>query len=136
MYNWAVDKENLLLIAGHTHHPIFPSSSRLARLTEDYQSVKDLSVDQDEVLQAEAELAFAQAGEKPSYFNAGCCCFNDGRITGIEVVDGKIQLIRFPDNIGRTLPEILDSANLRDIFQQVVLPAAPMMFPAELRNIN
>lgn len=133
MYNWAADKENLVLIAGHTHHPVFPSSSRLARLAEDYQSVKDLSVDPDEVLQAQAELEFAQAEEKPSYFNAGCCCFNDGRITGIEIDKGKIHLIRFPDNIGRPLPEILESADLRDIFQQVALPVAPMTIPAELR---
>jgi UDP-2,3-diacylglucosamine pyrophosphatase LpxH len=133
MYNWAADKEGLVLIAGHTHHPIFPSSSRLTRLMEDYQCVRDLSVDPDEVLQAQAELEFAQAGEKPSYFNSGCCCFNDGRITGIEIVDGQIKLIRWPDDIGQQVPQVLEAADLREVFRQVASRAAPMRFPLELR---
>lgn len=131
MYNWVADKEKLILIAGHTHHPIFPSSTRLARLAEDYQSVKDLSVDPEEVLQAQAELEFAQAEEKPSYFNSGCCCFSDGRITGIEIVDGQIRLIRWPDEIGQQLPQVLESADLREVFQQVASRAAPMRIPEE-----
>lgn len=126
MYNWTVDKEKLVLIAGHTHHPIFPSASRLERLTEDFKSVKDLSVDAEEILQAQAELEFAQAGEKPSYFNSGCCCFNDGRITGIEIVDGQIRLIRWPDDIGQQVPQILESADLRDVFDQVTSSVPPM----------
>jgi hypothetical protein len=32
---------------------------------------------------------------KPSYFNSGCCCFIDGDITGIEIEDGKIRLIKW-----------------------------------------
>jgi hypothetical protein len=133
MYNWAADKEELVLIAGHTHNPIFPSSSRLSRLTEDYHSVKDLSVDPDEVLQAQVNLEFAKAEEKPTYFNSGCCCFNDGRITGIEIVDGEIRLIRWPDNIGRQVPQVLDRADLRKVFLQVASRTAPMKFPEELR---
>jgi UDP-2,3-diacylglucosamine pyrophosphatase LpxH len=131
MYNWVADKERLVLIAGHTHHPIFPSSARLARLTENYRSVKDLSVDPDEVLQAHVDLRYAQAQEKPCYLNSGCCCFNDGRITGIEIIDGRIRLIRWPDDIGQQVPQVLDSADLRDIFCQVASRAEPMMFPNE-----
>jgi UDP-2,3-diacylglucosamine pyrophosphatase LpxH len=132
MYNWAAGKEKLVLIAGHTHHPIFPSSSRLARLREDYQNVKDFSVDANEVLQAQADLEFAQAQEKPSYFNTGCCCFSDGRITGVEIVDGKIRLIRWPDEIGQQLPQVLESADLQEVFRQVASRAAPMKLPEEL----
>jgi UDP-2,3-diacylglucosamine pyrophosphatase LpxH len=126
MYNWAADKEKLVLIAGHTHNPIFPSPSRLARLMEDYQSVKDLSVDTDEILETRANLEYAQLEEKPSYFNSGCCCFSDGRITGIEIVDGQIRLIRWPDDIGQQVPQILDSADLGEVFRQVAFRAAPM----------
>jgi len=32
---------------------------------------------------------------KPSYFNSGCCCFEDGTITGIEIADGCIRLIKW-----------------------------------------
>ncbi len=31
---------------------------------------------------------------KPSYFNTGCCCFTDGDITGIEIEEGEIRLIK------------------------------------------
>ena len=32
---------------------------------------------------------------KPSYFNTGCCCFSDGDITGIEIAEGCIRLIKW-----------------------------------------
>ncbi|MBA3748219.1 MAG: hypothetical protein H0W96_12120 [Solirubrobacterales bacterium] len=32
----------------------------------------------------------------PCYFNTGCCSFGDGDITGIEIGDGKIRLMRWP----------------------------------------
>jgi hypothetical protein len=34
---------------------------------------------------------------KPVYFNAGCCCFADGDITGIEIADGCIRLIKWEE---------------------------------------
>jgi hypothetical protein len=133
MYNWSAAKEGMLLIAGHTHHPIFPSSAHTVRLTEDYKNVKDMSVDPEEVLQAQADMEFARGQEKPSYFNSGCCCFNDGRITGIEILDGRIRLIRWPDDIGQPHPQVLDSADLREVFMQVAELAAPMFVPEELK---
>jgi hypothetical protein len=32
---------------------------------------------------------------KPSYFNSGCCCFSDGDITGIEITNGMIRLVKW-----------------------------------------
>jgi hypothetical protein len=32
---------------------------------------------------------------KPTYFNSGCCCFDDGTITGIEISGGYIRLIKW-----------------------------------------
>jgi len=32
---------------------------------------------------------------KPTYFNSGCCCFSDGDITGIEIENGFIRLIKW-----------------------------------------
>ena len=32
---------------------------------------------------------------KPTYYNSGCCCFVDGDITGIEIADGFIRLIKW-----------------------------------------
>ena len=43
----------------------------------------------------------------PCYFNTGCCSFADGKITGIEIADGNIRLVRFPDDDGKPYPKIL-----------------------------
>src|SRR6185295_8318677 len=32
---------------------------------------------------------------KSSYFNSGCCCFSDGDITGLEIENGFIRLIKW-----------------------------------------
>jgi hypothetical protein len=34
-------------------------------------------------------------GYLDTYFNSGCCCFDDGDITGIEIADGCIRLIKW-----------------------------------------
>jgi hypothetical protein len=42
---------------------------------------------------------------KPTYFNTGCCCFANGSITGIEIADGQIRLIKWNQDEGRVLLE-------------------------------
>lgn len=126
MYNWAADRKRLVLIAGHTHRPIFPCPERIARLAEEYALIKELSVDPQELTQARVDLQFASAQQKPCYFNSGCCCFNDGRVTGIEIVQGEIRLVRWPDAIGQLQPEILDRLPLRALFEGVAQSAVPM----------
>ena len=42
-----------------------------------------------------AAVAIDYLTMKPSYFNSGCCCFIDGDITGIEIENGKIRLIKW-----------------------------------------
>lgn len=126
MYNWAASVERLILVAGHTHHPIFPIPERTKRLAKEFDAIQELSMDAEEVAVAEADLKFAQAQEKPSYFNTGCCCFSDGRITGIEIAEGEIRLVRWPDDIGRPRPQILNAADLRKVLQEVKPRAQPM----------
>ncbi len=129
MYNWAAERKRLVLVAGHTHHPIFPSLEQIAKLAEECAWIQELSVDMDEVRQAEVDLQIARAQQKPCYFNSGCCCFNDGRITGIEVVEGEIRLVRWPDAMGQMHPEILDRLSLRDVLEEVAQSAVPMPAP-------
>ncbi len=56
--------------------------------------------------------------DKP-FFLKGCCCFNDGDITGIEIEDGKIRLIKwFNEEVGsekKILEEITIEQLLKDI---------------------
>ena len=36
--------------------------------------------------------------KKPCYFNTGCCCFRDGDVTGLEIANREIRLVRWPDD--------------------------------------
>ena len=82
MYEWSSYKKNLLLITGHTHKPVFASG-----LYSDHPSntIPGKNVTPDGV----------KKKLKPSYFNSGCCCYNDDDITGIEIASGKISLIKW-----------------------------------------
>ncbi len=80
MYEWSSHRKNLLLITGHTHQPVF-ASGRYSDHHSNHIS--------DEVSRP----------LKPSYFNTGCCCFSDGDITGIEIADGFIRLVKWYDEL-------------------------------------
>jgi hypothetical protein len=104
MYEWAVAQKNMLLITGHTHQPVFASLTHLERLYKEFQlAEKDKNKEQliillDEIKKREKEFAAVSVdymAMKPSYFNTGCCCFSDGDITGIEISDGYIRLIKW-----------------------------------------
>jgi predicted phosphodiesterase len=82
MHEWSSRRENLLLITGHTHKPVFASG-----LYSDHPN--------NTVNETKIAVASNQSKVKPTYFNSGCCCYNDGNITGIEIADGKISLIKW-----------------------------------------
>lgn len=50
--------------------------------------------------------AFARPGEV-LYFNSGCCT-NKGYITGIEIQDGQIMMVKWSENkVGNRYPKII-----------------------------
>ncbi len=79
-------------------------------------------------LHAEMEWVKTQEREKPQdvgldqtvpcYFNTGCCCFSDGDITGIELADGNIRLVRWPDKDDKPRRTILESAKIMDVLAE------------------
>lgn len=77
MYEWSSSRKNLVLITGHTHQPIFASGKYYKHPSNNIPEANQ----QDDVV--------------PNYFNTGCCCYNDGDITGIEITDGKIRLVKW-----------------------------------------
>ncbi len=77
MYEWSSYKKNLLLVTGHTHKPVFASGKYTGTAAHKINTAKPI-----------AEV-------KPCYFNTGCCCFNDGDITGIEISGGFIRLVKW-----------------------------------------
>ncbi|NJO25385.1 MAG: hypothetical protein HC867_05830 [Bacteroidia bacterium] len=81
--------------------------------------------DEKEIKELEKEIVFRQREYKsvsidfmtmkPGYFNSGCCCFNDGDITGIEIADNCIHLIKWKQ--GKDSPErkVLEEAGMEEI---------------------
>ena len=92
MYNWASAQEKMMLIAGHTHKPVW------AGRTKEQQG---------------------EPGSLPAYFNTGCCKFSDGDITGMEIEDGMLRLIRWKTTPTGPLRTVLQEARLRDLFAQL-----------------
>ncbi|MGZ9165083.1 MAG: hypothetical protein ACXW4U_07895, partial [Anaerolineales bacterium] len=136
MYLWSQAQEKVVLIAGHTHRPVFKSESQedvarksLKEAEEKLAKHPDSPRLQQQIaeLAAELEWILAQnqrspaplplmAFKKPSYFNAGCCAFLDGDVTGLELSDGEIRLVRWPDDEDLPKPNVLGSAKLKDVF--------------------
>lgn len=132
MYTWAAQQSKLILIAGHTHAPVFRSQTQATQITAAIETLESVAperpVDAEAVslLLAQREWVLAQdqpnppiesavSPAKPCYFNAGCCCFSDGDITGIEIARGQIRLVRWPDKTRKPTPCILAEAVLRDV---------------------
>jgi UDP-2,3-diacylglucosamine pyrophosphatase LpxH len=107
MYNWAAQQEKLILIVGHTHRPVWSSRTHLQKLEIELQELKSAAdSSQQQKLIAEKEEEVEERKRKyppcedtlkpsPCYFNTGCCRFDDGDITGIEIENGTIRLIKW-----------------------------------------
>ena len=55
-------------------------------------------------------------GVLDTYFNSGCCCFDDGDITGIEIEDGSIRLIKWHYVHGKESERVvLEESKLEDL---------------------
>jgi predicted phosphodiesterase len=127
MYEWSKLEKNPVLITGHTHQPVFASLTHLERLYKSLIEARRIN-DTDAVLQLQKEIQFRQEEYefvntnyeqmKPFYFNTGCCCYSDGDITGIEITDGLIQLIKWRTRDGNTERMILESTALEDLLQE------------------
>ncbi len=104
MYEWSAKYNNLVLITGHTHQPVFESLTHPERLYKKLgDALKANRLDEADAIEAEIKrrgkdykTTPAQFLDiKPSYFNTGCCCFRDGDITGIEITFEKIMLVKW-----------------------------------------
>lgn len=104
MYDWSAAQQNALLVTGHTHQPVFNSLTHLERLylqLEKARTLNDLDAQkkiESEIPRRKLEYDFVNhsfGSMRPTYFNSGCCCFDDGTITGIEISDGSIRLVKW-----------------------------------------
>jgi hypothetical protein len=134
MYDWSAAQKNTILITGHTHQPVFNSLTHLERLYLQLEKARTLN-DQDAQKKIESEIPRRKleydfvnhsfGSMRPTYFNSGCCCFDDGTITGIEISDGTIRLVKWSLLSGvpvRTIAEEEDIISLVDRLNSRTLP--------------
>jgi predicted phosphodiesterase len=137
MYAWAAQRTRTALIAGHTHAPVFRSLSHGGQLKEEIEKLEaQLKQNDDpEIVRQLSEMvaklewmtlkATGRPEEqepdehKPCYFNAGCCAYPDGDITGIELAEGEIRLVRWPDESRQPRARIMARAKLQDVFAEL-----------------
>ena len=103
MYEWAKHRGDVLLIAGHTHKPVFLPALGRPDIELEWLRTSDQSEDS------------AGADGPPCYFNSGCCCFDNGDCTGIEIADGQIRLVRWPGDESQPRKKVIRSAPLADV---------------------
>ena len=150
MYRWASAQKDLILIAGHTHRPVWTSQSHLDSLQNTLRYLQDhrQGYKREERLQKirnllaeidERERKYPPCNDtiktRPCYFNTGCCVFEDGDITGIEI-DGRtaasvekdgqpaeMRLVKWgkpagdePEQARRFVRQELESQTLEEIF--------------------
>jgi predicted phosphodiesterase len=124
MYEWSSKRKNTLLITGHTHQPVFRSLTQLEILYEDLARAKAAKNDKEAAcIQAGIDKLHIKESRPPdfkgyldTYFNSGCCCFDDGDITGIEIADGCIRLIKWKYGKGKKSERtVLEESKLDDL---------------------
>lgn len=123
MYEWSSQRKNMLLITGHTHQPVFRSLTQLESLYTKLESAKKAN-DGAKTAQLEQKVTdlHLQGQTQPdfngyldTYFNSGCCCFNDGDITGIEIEGGCIRLIKWAYHNKESQRVVLEESKLEDL---------------------
>lgn len=123
MYEWSKRQSDLILITGHTHQPVFESMTHYERLQ--WQRRKTVSDKHRYQVEAVGNGRRSRHKEdmmpddtlpfKPTYFNAGCCCFPDGYITGIEIEGGYIRLVKWSDAKGKAQRAVLQERKLEEL---------------------
>jgi hypothetical protein len=137
MYEWAAMKRGLILLAGHTHRPVWSSKTHLQMLEDKLKQVEEELNGHPGLNEGSAALKSRRLEliesityrrkqnppcndtEKsiPCYFNTGCCKYRSGNITGIEIEGGEIRLVKWLREGGQR--ELLEAADLRRIFDEL-----------------
>lgn len=128
MYEWSSRHTDALMITGHTHQPVFESLTHIERLYKRMQFAQSqnnpvvVTAIEEEIRKIEKQftaIAMDYLTMKPTYFNSGCCCFTDGDITGIEIADGCIRLIKW--TLIEQVPQrvVLEESSIADLVERL-----------------
>ncbi len=138
MFGWAgAHAERPVLITGHTHRPVFADSAPAPKVARSSAEIeRELAalrasppVDREKAAALRSEYEYARAEERrldpptpvvpPCYFNTGCCSYGDGDVTGLELADGEIRLVRWSCSDGAPARLVLASDSLADVLARV-----------------
>lgn len=141
-YEWTKDQDDLILIFGHTHRPLWGSSTHIDNLekqldkkrkelteiaSQNNVSIREIIrkaasfgaiplIDSIKSIIEKIKKKMSESGlcraplPLPILFNTGCCIFDDGDITGIELADGQLQLVKWgAEENGSIAREVLES---------------------------
>lgn len=130
LYAWSALQRGTVLIAGHTHRPVF--EARVSRFVVEreldavlQQPLSRRSLKRQAELTAELAWMSAQdqqlvagsaASLKPSYFNSGCCVYRDNTMTGVEIAEGEIRLVHWALRDGEGVRTVLAATTVRAVF--------------------
>jgi predicted phosphodiesterase len=119
MYEWSSQQKNLILITGHTHQPVFESLTHLERLQrqEAIKRSEGRSDPQDSTIPLRSVDSFSKI--RPTYFNTGCCCYSDGDISGIEISENCIKLIKWKKKDGQSVRIELENISFEQLAGQL-----------------
>lgn len=140
MYRWSSGQGRLILIAGHTHRPVWSSLTQLDQLSMDLIHLLRLPPEQrpldfiERVKNIQGLIAVQSAKyppeddiikTRPCYFNTGCCVFKDGDISGIEIDRGVMSLVRWERQakVDVDARNVLESMRLEELFALLEPPA-------------
>ena len=124
MYQWSSKRKNMLLITGHTHQPVFKSLTHIEKLYHELEMAKQQK-DQQTIDKVKKQITSREnkgdkipnfTGYLDTYFNSGCCCFDDGDMTGIELENGCIRLVKWQYKSNKKSERlVLEESKLEDL---------------------
>ncbi len=131
MYRWSRKQGKLILVSGHTHRPVWSSMTHLEKLR--WQLISLLQMEpadrpadyEQQIATLLSDIEYRQQKYPPctdtiktrsSYFNTGCCRFQDGDITGIELENGVMRLIKWGDDGGSIVRKVFEQNQLANVF--------------------
>ncbi len=131
LYRWVSQKKKLIMVCGHTHRPVWSSKTHLEKLIEELYGLLRLPLEQQpadyEAQVAEKKKLVEEKQAKyppcsdiiktcPAYFNDGCCRYNDGDITGIELENGVLRLIKWGEGFSGIERTLFEENPLEELF--------------------
>jgi len=138
-YDWAVTRDRVVTVTGHTHKAILPEADNPSEATYAQRLATKLAARaRASSLSHEGRAAFRHlakvwrdrsaralqsggGGFRSAVMNSGCCCYDNGRVTALEFASGDVTLSAWADG---KKPVAQGSRPLPALFGELSAPSA------------